>query len=56
MKAAAVTGHEGQQRRDHRTQAAGQGQALNAMDEVLRTAGRDAVAVLAEPARMSELL
>src|SRR6266850_2524262 len=40
--------HEGKQRRDHREQAAWQGQALDAMDKALRTAGRDTVAVLAE--------
>jgi hypothetical protein len=40
--------HEGKQRRDHREQAAGQGQAPAAMDKALRTAGRDAVAVLPE--------
>ena len=40
--------HEGKQRRDHREQAAGQGQAPDAMDKALRTAGRDAVAVLPE--------
>jgi hypothetical protein len=40
--------HEGEQRRDHRAQAAGQGQALDAVGKGLRTAGRDAVAVLAE--------
>jgi hypothetical protein len=40
--------HDGEQRRDHREQAARQGQALDAMDKALRTAGRDAVAVLAE--------
>src|SRR6266852_9618263 len=40
--------YEGEQRRDHREQAARQGQALDAVDKALRTAGRDAVAVLAE--------
>jgi hypothetical protein len=39
---------EGQQRRDHGEQTAGQGQALHAVDKALRTPGRDAVAVLAE--------
>src|SRR4029453_4206328 len=40
--------HEGEQRRHHRAQAARQGQALHPVDKVLRTAGRDAKAVLAE--------
>ena len=40
--------HEGEQRGDHRAQAARQGQALDALDKMFRTAGRDAVAVLAE--------
>ena len=34
--------------RDHREQAARQGQALNALNKMLRAAGGDAVAVLAE--------
>jgi hypothetical protein len=39
--------HEGE-RRDHRAHATRQGQALHAVDKALRTAGRDAEAVLAE--------
>jgi hypothetical protein len=40
--------HDGEQRRHHRAQAAGEGQALDPVGKGLRTAGRDAVAVLAE--------
>jgi hypothetical protein len=40
--------HDGEQRHNHREQAARQGQALNAVDNTLRTAGRDTVALLTE--------
>ena len=40
--------HEGEERRDHREQAARQGQVPDALDKMLRAAGGDAVAVLAE--------
>ena len=40
--------HEGEQGRDDRAQAARQGKALDAGEKMLRTAGGDAVAVLAE--------
>jgi hypothetical protein len=40
--------HDGEERRDHREQAARQGQAPNAVAKTSRTAGRDVVAVLAE--------
>jgi hypothetical protein len=40
--------HEGEQGRDHRAQAARQGQGLHAMDKALGTAGGHTVAVLAE--------
>jgi hypothetical protein len=40
--------HEGEQRRDDREQAARQREALNAVGKMFRTAGGDAVAVLAE--------
>ena len=40
--------HDGEQRRDLREQAARQGQGEDAVDEALRTAGRHALAVLAE--------
>jgi len=42
------TPHDGEQQGDHREQAAGQGQALDALDKGLRAARRDAVAVLTE--------
>ena len=37
--------HDGEQRRDHRAQAARQGEALDPVDKMLRTPGGDAVAV-----------
>src|SRR6187397_170258 len=40
--------HEGEQWRDDRAQAARQGEALDPVNKMLRTAGGDAVAVLAE--------
>jgi hypothetical protein len=40
--------HDGEQRRRQRHQAARQGQRPDALDEALRTAGRHAVALLAE--------
>jgi hypothetical protein len=43
--------HDGEQRRDHRAQAARQGQGLNTVDNTLRAAGRDAVALLTEQGR-----
>jgi hypothetical protein len=41
--------HEDKQRRDHREQAARQGQAPDAMDKALRTAGRSIELVGPEP-------
>ncbi len=40
--------HDGEERRDHREQAARQGQVPDAPDKMLRAAGGDTVAVLAE--------
>ena len=47
--------HDGEQRPDHRAQAARQGPRPDTLDEPLRTAGRHAVPLLAEQGRMTEM-